>query len=81
MTGAVLHGGEEPASSARRQEQLADQPGRHGSALSTDLDGEPVGVLVVEQHEDQLGLGDLAGAAGDQPQRLGAADLPEQHAR
>ena len=50
------------------------RPGRrHGVAGGLGhLDGELAGVLVVQQHQHQLGLGDLAGPAGDQLQRLGA---------
>ena len=53
-------------------------PAGTASGAVDRFDGEPVGGIVVEQHEDQIGLGDLAGAAGDQLQRLGAAYLPEQ---
>ena len=69
----ALHGIDELGRGARQE--CADQPRWAGVRAVDRLDGEPVGVLVVEQHQDQLGLGDLAGAAGDQLQRLGAADL------
>ena len=49
------------------------------SARVDHLDGELLGVFVVEQHQRQLGLGDLPGPAGHQRQRVGTAYLAEQH--
>ena len=83
--GEVIDDGR-PAGGDRVGERGGRRPGStaptSGGALVgrvDDLDRVGLRVLVVEQHQRELGLGDLPGAPGDQRERVGAPDLAEQH--
>jgi hypothetical protein len=59
--------------------ELADEcaAGRVGAV--SDLDRVLGVVLVVQHHQDEFGVGDLTGPAGDELQRLGALDRAQQN--
>ena len=73
---AALRDGRGEAGLGGRQHRADQFPADRVGAVD-DLDGELGLVLVVEQHQRQFGLGDLAGAAGHERQRVGTAYLAE----
>ena len=64
---------------AGRRQELAHELGRAGRRAVGDLDRVARILVVVEQDQHQAGTRHLAGPAGDEAQRLGAADGAEQH--